>query len=470
MSVATKSGGMVTPAAAAAARGLPRAPINPLAGYREKFLRLTRFALLDRLTREHAWAPGRSAEARQFFRRLGFWRQQTFTARLNRLEQAYEPFSPDSDLLITRRFNPAERSAMQRRVVTETAELLEHANYTRLDVKALDAIMKASSHYGLDLHVDLSAFEELLIYFRGMSSKTASRRNKKNLYLTKEDFQVPTFQRLVILFKLKPFDVRVREIMAEESLERKQAEKIVKKRRGLFGAELNDDYIYVKKFKNIPQSDMEMVFPNTTIQFRMFDKVRLGATAGGGLGAGVFGAAGKIALLSTNPIAAAGAAVGLGGVAFRQAMNVVNTKNKYMVTMAQNLYSHSLADNRGALTLLATRAAEEDVKEEMLLYSVLAKEPVNVSELKEVDEAIEAYLESTFGLGADFDVQDALDRLIADGIVTQDPDGTLRALQPAEAAIHIDALWDSYLDIMPDGRAAEEGEEFDDDAAWDKRS
>jgi Protein of unknown function (DUF3754) len=444
--------------------------INPLQGYKEKFLRLTRFALLDRLTREQAWAPGRAAEARVLFRRLGLWRQQQYTAKLNELEQAYEPFSPDSDLLITRRFTAAERKAMQRRVVDGAADILEHANYTRLDLKSLDLIMKASSHYGLDLHVDLSAFDELLIFFRGMTSKTVSRRSKAKLYMSKEEFQVPTFQRLVILFKLKPFDVRVREIMAEEGMERKQAEKLVKKRRGLFGGELNDDFIYVKKFKNIPQSDMEMVFPNTTIKFRMFDKVRLGATAGGGLGAGLFGAAGKIALISTNPVAAAGAAVGLGGVAFRQVMNVVNTKNKYMVTMAQNLYSHALADNRGALALLAGRAAEEDVKEEMLLYSVLAKETVKVSEIHEVDNAIEAYLESTFGLTSNFDVQEALTRLIADGLVKQLSDGTLQTLQPAEASARIDHLWDGYLDILPDGHNVQEGEEYDDEIAGDKRS
>jgi Protein of unknown function (DUF3754) len=438
-----------------------KAAVNPLLGYRERFLRLTRFALLDRLTREQAWQPGRAEEARTFFRRLGLWRQLQYVARLNQLEQAYEPFSPDSDMLITRRFSPAERGAMQARVVADASNILVHANYTQLDTKALKQIMAGSSHHGLNLEVDLSAFEELLIFFRGMSSVTAQRRDKKKLYLSKEEFTVPTFQRLVILFKLKPFEVRVREMMVEKSLDRKQAEKLVKKRRGMFGSQLSDDFIYVKKFKNIPQLDLEMVFPNTTIKFQMFDKVRLGATAGGGLGAGVFGAAGKIALIATNPMAAAGAAVGLGGIAFRQAMNVVNQKNKYMITMAQNLYSHALADNRGALSLLSSRAAEEDLKEEMLLYSVLAKERVKLSDLKDIDEAIESYLESDFSQSTDFDVEEALQRLIADGIVSLGADGTLVTRQPGDAARQIDTLWDEYLNIMPDGRATEEGEEFD---------
>ena len=69
--------------------------------------------------------------------------------------------------------------------------------------------------------------------------------------------------------------------------------------------------------------------------------------------------------------------VGLCGIAFRQATSFMNQRNRYMMTMAQNLYFHALADNRGVTTLLASRAAEEDIKEEMLLYSVMAKERVD---------------------------------------------------------------------------------------------
>ena len=66
--------------------------------------------------------------------------------------------------------------------------------------------------------------------------------------------------------------------------------------------------------------------------------------------------------------------VGLGGIAFRQTVNFMNQKQRYMVVMAQNLYFHAMADNRGVMIKLADRAAEEDIKEEMLLYTVLAKE------------------------------------------------------------------------------------------------
>jgi hypothetical protein len=139
----------------------------------------------------------------------------------------------------------------------------------------------------------------------------------------------------------------------------------------------------------------------------------------------------------------------------------MNQRNRYMVTMAQNLYFHALADNRGVTTLLASRAAEEDIKEEMLLYSVMAKERVTRRDLGDVDRAIEQYLLNTFNVPVNFDLEDALSRLMADGVVTEQ-DGIFRTLAPAAAAQHIDVKWDKYLDELPD-QTREEGVEFDKD-------
>jgi hypothetical protein len=96
----------------------------------------------------------------------------------------------------------------------------------------------------------------------------------------------------------------------------------------------------------------------------------------------------------------------------------------------------------------------------MLLYSVLAKERVNVANLAQVDEAIEQYLKDTFGIDVDFDVEDALGRLKQEGVVTERPDGTLETLPPREAALHIDKLWDACLDNLPD-TVVEEGREME---------
>jgi len=450
------------PAAAGAATGNEvLEAILAHADQREKFIPVTRAALMERLTRPQAWRGNDAKDARRFFRYLDYWRQASYSAHLIEMMQAYEPFNPDSDLLVTRRYTDAEKATLQARLLEQTQMLLEQANYTRIDPADVKLILTVDSHYGLDLHVDMHAFDELLIYYRGASKRRLHRRDARKLYLFKEEYDAPIFQRLFVLFKLKPVAQRVDEIMQSQKCERKAAERIVRKLRGSLGSEMSSNSIYMKLFKNIPRSDIEMVFPNTTVRFRLFDKLRLGVTAGGGLGMGVVGTVTKLAV-AANPIALAGAAVTLGGLAFRQCMNFIHKRNEYMVTMAQNLYFHALADNRGVMTVLADRAAEEDIKEEMLLYSVLAKDAVHVNELLDVDAAIEQQLLNTFGLNLNFDLHDALGRLAHDGIVQIGQDGWVRTLQPAEAARHIDALWDSYLDGLPDPTRGE-GVEFEDE-------
>jgi hypothetical protein len=426
---------------------------------RERFIPVTRYALLDRLTRAYLWPPGQAAEARRFFRYLDYWRQQQYFALLLDLEQTYETFSPDSDLLMTRSYSDEERATLQHRVFEGVESLLQRANYVRIDPTDVEMILTRESHYGLDLTVDMKAFERIVIYYRGASNQKYERRSVRK-FLRKEEFDVPIFQRLFLMFKLKSFEARVEEVMREMRLSRDAAEKWVTKRFQHLPPGISDRNIYLKLFKNIPRTDIEMVFPNTEVRFRSMDKLRLGVTAGGGIGMGAVGAAGKIALLTTNPVAAVGALAGLGGVAARQAMGFFNQRQRYMVVMAQNLYFHTMADNRGVILKIAARGAEEDVKEEMLLYSVLAKEKATRADLPSIDLAIESYLFRTFGVKIDFEIDDALDRLIRDGIVVEKPDGSLETLPPTAAARHIDQKWDLFLDHLPDPIASE-GFEFE---------
>ena len=441
-------------AVARAGEAPPRAPPK-----REKFLPITRHALFDRLTQPKSWPAGEATEARRLMRYLDYWRRHSYAADLIELEQLYEPFSPDSDLLTTRSFTPQEKLSMQKQVVEQMRRFLLQANFEHVDASDVKVILTKDSYYGLDLQVDLGAFEEILIFYRGATTMTERRRTAKRLFLWHEDVKVPVFQRLFLLFKLKPFELRVREVMQEHNLQRKEAERTVKRTRGLLPDSVKSDFIYMKLFKNIPRTDVEMIFPNTKVQFRLFDKIKFGVTAGSGLGMGVAGTVGKVALVTTNPMALLGALAGLGGVAMRQASNFIAQRNRYMIVMAQNLYFHAVADNRGVMTLLADGAAEEDVKEDMLLYCALAKAPVNIRDLQAVDEAIEAYIKDTFDLDVDFDITDALGRLKQDGLISELPDGTLRALPPHAAAKQIDKLWDACLDQLPDLPSA--GHEFD---------
>ncbi|MDX2202072.1 MAG: DUF3754 domain-containing protein [Hyphomicrobiaceae bacterium] len=434
-----------------------------VAARRERFLPLTRAALLSGLTEPAHWPNGGAADALRFMRYLDFWRRHAYTARLVELEQAYDAFAPDSDLKVTRQYTSEEREILRKRVVGRMAELLEQGNFTRVDPKDVHLILTEDSHYGLDLQVDLDAFEEALIYFRGATTITERRRDIRRAYMGWKEVQVPVFQRLCLLFKLKPSGERVEELVQKHGMSRRQAEKAVRRGRALLPKTVSSDHIYMKLFKNIPRTDVEMIFPNTKVRFRRWDKIRFGVSAGGGVGMGVVGTVTKIAAVS-NPMTMLPALAAFGGIILRQVTNFFAQRNRYMVVMAQNLYFHSMADNRGVITLLSARAAEEDIKEEILLYAALARGRVKATAIADIDARIETWLKETFGIEVNFDVSDALSRLKADGIVRETEDGWLETLSPAAAAKHVDMLWDRALDDLGDN-VDDEGTEVASQAA-----
>ena len=173
----------------------------------------------------------------------------------------------------------------------------------------LHIILTKDSHYGLDLQVDLQAFEDVLIFYRGATTITERRRDIRKAYIGWSEVKMPVFQRLFILFKLKPFDARVQEVMREQKIDRKRPRGIVKRLRGCCRITSSSDYVYIKLFKNMPRSDVEMIFPNTKVRFRLFDKIKFGVTAGSGLGMGVVGTVARSRCLA-NPYTLAMALVG----------------------------------------------------------------------------------------------------------------------------------------------------------------
>ena len=320
-----------------------------------RFIPVSRYGLRAKLV---ALLAEGGADARAWGRALdclAAWRHQEHRARLLDLLRHYLPFSPDSDTVHLIELDHAARNKAQAEFIAGIERVLERANFVRLRREDVQRLLIERSPYGLHLNVDLSEFDEALLYYRGTGIMEREERNPWRLYLTKDRHQSPTFERLFLLLKLKPAEARVAEIMTANCIPQARAARVLRKARAHMPPGVSSDFIYVKMFKRIPQIDLEMLFPNTKVAFRPFDKLKLMVTAGGGTVAGVTGTASKL-LLVTNPITLAFGIAGLSAVVFRQVMKFFNTRNRYMMVLAQNLYFHSLANNHGALTLIADRA------------------------------------------------------------------------------------------------------------------
>lgn len=190
-----------------------------------------------------------------------------------------------------------------------------------------------------------------------------------------------------------------------------------------------------------------MLFPNTKIKLKYWDKVRLWITAGGTTVFGVVTTVLKVLTAAAlSPFFLLMVFFGLGGVVFRQVMNLVNTRNKYMMQLAQNLYFHNLANNQSVLALLIDEAEEENIKEEMLLYTSLLKGSQTHGQLQRAKADIERFLAHYWNVKIDFDVDDALQRLREDGLVADQGGNLLKPLPLADAKALLTARWAASLD------------------------
>jgi len=416
----------------------------------EPFIPVSRFEIAERMATTGRWGEASPDAIRRLFRYLSAWRHVIYKERLDDLEQTYLPFSPETDLLRIGTFTPEMIADHRGRFIGGIRKLLTQANYIQVPREEVPALMDRETVHGLALKVDLEDFEECLVYRRGTDYTIERRPTIWTGYLWTQEFTVPVYQRLAVLLKLWPEEARIAQVMAAKGVSRGKARAMVRRSRSSLPAGINCDRIYVKLFRDIPHTNLEMLFPNTRVQFSRIDKIRLGGSAIGGLGIGIFGAASSIITAAVlSPYLLGAALFGLVGIIVRQVMGFFNQRTQYMKILAENLYFHTLADNRSAFTLLSNRAEEEDVKEEMLLYSVLATEPVHRSELPAIRDRVSAYLLQEFNVDVAFDIYDALDRLMRDKVVREAPDGLLLTLSPHAALEHFDALWDGYL--QPNG-------------------
>ena len=135
--------------------------------------------------------------------------------------------------------------------------------------------------------------------------------------------------------------------------------------------------------------------------------------------------------------------VALGGYLWKQFNNFKNRKLRFMQTLTQNLYFKNLDNNAGVFHRLANDAEEEECKEAVLAYYFLliSNKPLTRTEL---DRRIEGWFSSKWDCELYFEIDDALDKLVALGLVN-DSEGKLSAVAIETAVNKLDQRWDNYF-------------------------
>jgi hypothetical protein len=338
-----------------------------------------------------------------------------FHNELLELKSLYLPFNPDTDTKTLRSFSHEEYESIKSNLVSKIRPLLNDANYEELTQDALSKALNDISPYGVDVSVDFEDFEDIVFFFRGEAERIDKKRTLKSLYLKKESFSVKVYQRLFLLIKPKTVDTRAKEIVAKDGGDFEKIKKKLRKSTPVLIESETNERIYLKLFKDIPQADLEMLFPNTKVKISMKDKLKIGVTGGGGTAGGAFTLATKLSA-TVEPLSLIIALGGFAGVLWRQIKNIFTHQTRYMATLAKNLYFYNLDNNVGVLTYMIDMAEAEESKEALLAYLFLSASKKRLSK-EELDKQIEAYMLERYKIPMDFEVDDGVRKLLELAIV-----------------------------------------------------
>lgn len=390
---------------------------------REHFIPIRKADLIELICREPGWTAVERDEFRQCCRMLEATFHFEFHQKLEELKNAYAPFDPDADTRALSRLTPDEKQQRLDGLLDQFVWLLERANFKRLSQVDIHKALEASSEWGLNLHVDFNLFDRLEVFARGDTVERRFRRRFRRL-LRQEEVQVPIFQRLVVILRL-----RSHKRLAKHA---------------------DTESVYIKIFKDIPKMDLEMLFPGTQARMSLTDRVKITLPTVTGLGMTGWKLAGGAVTLATSAVSNTAAILGLAGgtigYGIRSFYGYLNTKKKYQLTLAESLYFQNLDNNAGVLFRLLDEAEEQECREAILAYYFLWREAGDQGwTAEELDDRIEHYLERAAHVRVDFEIGDALEKLRRLQMVEILPGGRLRAAPIQVALENLDRAWDNYF-------------------------
>lgn len=366
-----------------------------------------------------------------------------FHARLEALTDAYAPVAADADTRAIKAIDGTRPPPDPHALVRALSHVLERANFEPVSRKELHHALVNESLFKVRLHVNYDDFEEVLVFKRGESERSA--RIRSWFGLRKRDVRYLNYDRVLLYVRFK------------------DAAHFERKRRRIKRLPFVPGTVFIKLFHNIPKSDVEMLFPNAEVRMKATDKLAIGVPA---LVTGAIVAITKLGATAVligaliafwmgwrkdevklDQAALLGLAAGLfaiGGYLWRQFSNFRNRKIQFLKTLADNLYFKKLDTNAGVFHRLIDAAEEEECKETLIGYYFLlaAKAPVAPADL---DRRIEAWFREKWNGAVDFECDDALKKLVCFGLAERE--GALyRAVPLAEARRRLDRIWDAIFD------------------------
>ena len=357
------------------------------------------------------------------------------------LEELYDVLDPDSQLVEVDAIDAAYRNRMAGTLIDRLSGLLYSAHYKRLSRSELEQAIEIGWQWGVKLEVDFDIFDRLDVFARGYRTVLVHRRRWQKLF-KQETIELPEFQRLIMAFRVKP----------QPQEDRKKAS--LKKSSDPDKDELDHKYVYLKTFKNIPETDLEILLPGSTVRFSKLDRAKILFPALSGMA------------ITASKIIRTGLILGLAFAwkgllgwlvlicltsvyVVKSYLSYFRTKKNYQSGLTQSLYLKNLDNNSSVIYRILNEAEEQELCEAILAYAFLWNDTSQdgLTE-KELDDAVEEFLLRTTEIDVDFEVHDALGKLARLGMAHVCRDGRWKAESIDEATTGLSQNWASLFEAL----------------------
>ncbi|MHC4199551.1 MAG: TMEM143 family protein [Planctomycetota bacterium] len=421
---------------AAAASGAPAAGGQG----RSHFIPFRKADVIDMCLADGVLADPEKKSFGEFAKILGALFHFEYHERLETLKDSFVPFNPDADARAQKKADPAERLESERTFLGMMREVLTQANYTEVARDELKALLEADPGFGLKLDVDLDDFAEVLIFRRERRTSTETVKRLRGMVKPKV-VDVAMYDRVVVYIRFK--DAAYFEQRKKKNLPFTPGESTL------------------KLFQNVPETGLEMLFPNAKARMRIKDKLVLGlpsAIAGFGVLGKLYATIGAIFLIiavtlrisdkqvnvtADSLVGLMLALFGIGLFMRKQINKFKGRKVKHLMTLAKNLYFKVLDNNAGVFHHLIDAAEEEDCKEAILAYYFLLTRRSDFTE-PALDREVEKWFAEKHDTTLDFEVDDAMGKLERLELAYREGD-VLRVKPLDESKKRIDWLWDNFF-------------------------
>ena len=352
-----------------------------------------------------------------------------FHTKLERMKSSYRIFSPDVNLAPNELEN-SNTSKIEADLTNMLRQTLIDGNFEKVSKENLNAAMEKEGIFPVSCQIDFDCFDYYEIYYQG--SSTAKEEIKTWNPFKKKEVEFKFYDRIVFFFKVKN-----EEFFHSNKKNTKP---------GIPGK------VYIKFFRNIPESDLEMIFPNPKPEMKFIHKMQIFLPLLAGFGVLIQKTIIEPNFNSgSNPLQE-GLSVGLvvflivlGGYVLRTFLGYKNVVQSFLGEIAKSLYFKDKGNNQGVFTMLIDSAEEQECKEAMMAYYFLLNSNKKMTE-ETLDNAIEEWMEIKHEIKIDFEVDDAIRKLEEKNLVIRDTNGILTALNLDEALSHMDYIWDNYFE------------------------